>query len=148
MNQVIMIGRLTADPQIRQTSAGNTAASYTLAVDRRFKREGEPDADFFRCAVFGKGAEFAERYLTKGIKIAITGELRTGSYTDRDGIKRYTTDIFVNTQEFVESKAANDRERQAQSAQSAGPASRGAQKTDDGFMAIPDNVDDAELPFN
>ena len=135
MNSWIGIGRLTRDPEIRQ--AGETMiARYSLAVDRRFKREGEPTADFINCVVFGKGAEFAEKYFHKGIKIAVTGRIQTGSYTKQDGTKVYTTDIIVENQEFCESKAASDGVK----------AATPTVPNPNDFMSIPDGVDD-ELPF-
>lgn len=101
-----LLGRLTRDPDVRRN--GDTViARYTLAVDRRFKREGDPSADFINCVVFGKGAEFAEKYLRKGIKIAVVGRIQTGSYTNQQGDKVYTTDVVVEEQEFAESKAAS-----------------------------------------
>ena len=109
MNKVILMGRLTRDPEVRYSQGDNASAvaRYTLAVDRRFKREGDGQtADFINCVAFGRSAEFAERYLRQGTKIAITGRIQTGSYTNRDGAKVYTTDIVVEEQEFAESKAA------------------------------------------
>lgn len=103
MNKVILMGRLTKDPTIH-ASATIKVARYSLAVDRRFKREGEPTADFINCVVFGKGADFAEKYLTKGIKIAVTGHIQTDSYTNKNGQKVFTTDVIVEDQEFAESK--------------------------------------------
>src|SRR5574344_1715654 len=109
MNKCFLTGRLTRDPEVRYSS-GNTQtaiARYSLAVDRRFKRDGdEQTADFINCVVFGRGAEFAEKYLRKGTKIAVTGRIQTGSYTNKDGVKVYTTDVVVEEQEFAESKAA------------------------------------------
>lgn len=145
MNKVILMGRLTRDPDIRyaQNENGTAVARYTLAVDRRFKRDGEQDADFIGCVVFGKGAEFAEKYFTKGIKIAITGRIQTGSYTDREtGKKVYTTDVIVEEQEFAESKAAS--QGNGGSYQNAGSNNS---TSGDGFMNIPDGIDE-ELPFN
>lgn len=101
-----LLGRLTRDPDVRRN--GDTViARYTLAVDRRFKREGDPTADFINCVCFGKGAEFAEKYLRKGVKIAVVGRIQTGSYTNQQGDKVYTTDVVVEEQEFAESKAAS-----------------------------------------
>lgn len=101
-----LLGRLTRDPDVRRN--GDTViVRYTLAVDRRFKREGDPTADFISCVVFGKGAEFAEKYLRKGVKIAVVGRIQTGSYTNQQGDKVYTTDVVVEEQEFAESKAAS-----------------------------------------
>lgn len=137
MNKVILIGRLTKDPDIRNTQSGATVAHYTLAVDRP-KREGEEQsADFIPCTCFGKSAEFAEKWLRKGIKIVVVGRIQTGSYTDRDGKKVFTWGVIVENQEFVESKAANQSQRQA------APAS-----PQDAFQPIPDDLSDSGLPFN
>ena len=111
MNRVILMGRLTRDPEVRYTTGDNqmAIARYTLAVDRRFSRGGNNDgnnADFIPCVVFGKSAEFTERYLKKGTKIAVTGRIQTGSYTNRDGVKVYTTEVVVEDQEFAESRNA------------------------------------------
>lgn len=135
MNKVILIGRLTSDPEVRYTQNDTAIARYTLAVDRMFKRDGEPQADFIRCVAFGKPAEFAERYLCKGVKIAVTGRIQTGSYTNRDGQKVYTTDVVAESQEFCEKKA----ESPAPSAQPAFDPDR--------FMDIPEDIDEG-LPFN
>lgn len=110
MNKVILMGRLTRDPDVRYTQGENpmAIARYTLAVDRRFKREGEATADFISCVAFGKQAEFAEKYFRQGIRIVITGRIQTGSYTNRDGNKVYTTDVVVEEQEFAESKNAQN----------------------------------------
>lgn len=151
MNKVILIGRLTRDPEIRYPSGDSSVAvaRYTLAVDRIFKREGEQTADFISCVCFGKTAEFAEKYLRQGAKIAITGQIRTGSYVNKEGTKVYTTDVVVDGHEFCESK----------SSASAGNTENGSQKTttrksskadsetdSDGFMSIPDGIEE-ELPF-
>ena len=142
MNKVILMGRLTRDPDVRY-SQGETSmavARYTLAVDRRGRRDGEQSADFISCVAFGKAGEWAEKWLRKGIKIAITGRIQTGSYTNREGQKVYTTDVVIEEQEFAESRAAsegNSQNQQRQQEQSAG----------DGFMNIPDGIDE-ELPFN
>ena len=149
MNKVILMERLTRDPEVRYSQGENATAiaRYTLAVDRRFNRNGdENSADFIGCVAFGKSAEFAERYLHKGTKIAVTGRIQTGSYTNRDGVKVYTTDVVVEDQEFAESKAASEEQRNkggGQSAQTSGPATAAG----DGFMKIPDGIDE-ELPFN
>lgn len=127
MNKVILMGRLTADPEIRKGENGSVAR-YTLAVDRR-RKTPEDAADFIRCVAFDKGADFAEKYLAKGIKIVVDGSIRTGSYTNRDGQKVYTTDVVVNSQEFAESKKAAEEK----------PAEQG-----DAWMS----VDDPGLPFN
>lgn len=139
MNKVILMGRLTRDPEVRYTQGDNAMAiaRYSLAVDRRFKRDGEPDADFINCVAFGKAGEFAEKYLKKGTKIAVVGRIQTGSYTNKDGQKVYTTDVVVEEQEFAESKNSGSSDNN----QSA-PANK-----DMGFMNIPDGIDE-ELPFN
>lgn len=139
MNKVILMGRLCADPEVRYSQNQNqtAVARYRLAVDRRFKREGEQTADFISCVAFGKVAEFAEKYLRQGTKIAITGRIQTGSYTNREGQKVYTTDVVVEEQEFAESKGASGN------IEGSAP-----QATDpDGFMSLPDGIDE-ELPFN
>jgi len=160
MNKVILMGRLTRDPDIRYSqNAGQTAiARYSLAVDRTFKREGDPEADFINCVAFGRQAEFAEKFMRKGIKIAVVGRIQTGSYTNRDGVKVYTTDVIVENQEFAESKAANDRARSGEGAGYSGSYARDDQGAPaqnksvpdeapaDGFMNIPDAIDD-DLPF-
>ena len=145
MNKVILMGRLTRDPEINYSqNANNTCiAKYTLAVDRRFKQDGGQEADFISCAVFGKGAEFAEKYLHKGTKIAITGRLETGSYTNKDGVKVYTTTVIVEEQEFAESKASSQNNAGGNYQQ---PASNNS-SSGDGFMNVPDGIDE-ELPFN
>ena len=146
MNRVILMGRLTRDPEIRysQGESATAVARYTLAVDRRFNRNGdENNADFIGCVAFGKQAEFAERYLHKGIKMLVTGRIQTGSYTNKDGVRVYTTDVVVEDQEFAESKNANPGQGGSYSAPNRPePVSVG-----DGFMNIPDGIDE-ELPFN
>ena len=152
MNKIILMGRLTRDPELRYSQGANATAiaRYTLAVDRRFKREGEPDADFFNCTVFGKQAEFAEKYLRQGTKLVVSGRVQNDNYTNREGQKVYSVQVMVEEQEFAESKNA------AAAGQGAGaPAmeyqqpSRPAPNTavGDGFMNIPDGIDE-ELPFN
>lgn len=128
MNKVILIGRMTGDPDIRQTTGENSTevARYRLAVDRR----GE-GADFIPCAAFGKSAEFAERYLKKGMKIAVFGRIQTGSYTNKDGQKVYTTDVIVDEHEFCERRETPETPKA---------------EANDGFVNIPDNITD--LPFN
>lgn len=149
MNKVILMGRLTRDPEVRYSQGENATAvaRYTLAVDRRFKRDGEATADFINCVAFGRAAEFAERYFRQGIRIVITGRIQTGSYTNRAGVKVYTTDVVVEEQEFAESKAASDQN--SGSFRAAAPAPSPAPSVDagDGFMNIPDGIDE-ELPFN
>ena len=108
MNKVVLMGRLTRDPDVRY-SQGETPlaiARYTLAVDRRFKRNGEQDADFINCVAFGRTAEFAEKYLKQGTKMVVSGRIQTGSYTNRDGVKVYTTEVVIEEQDFAESKAS------------------------------------------
>ena len=152
MNKVILMGRLTRDPEVRysQGESANAVARYTLAVDRRFKRDGDATADFINCVSFGRAAEFAEKYLRQGVKIAVTGRIQTGSYTNKDGVRVYTTDVVVEEQEFAESKASSDSYAASHPQQSAAPApsmpSPGAASAD-GFMNIPDGIDE-ELPFN
>lgn len=144
MNKVILMGRLTRDPDVRYTQGEKSTAiaRYTLAVDRKFKREGEQTADFISCVCFGKSAEFAEKYFRQGLRITISGRIQTGSYTNKDGNKVYTTDVVVEEQEFADSKG-NGGSGGAQSASQQSSAS----KPDDGFMNIPDGIDE-ELPFN
>lgn len=112
MNKVILMGRLTRDPEVRYSQGDNSMAiaRYTLAVDRRFRRnnDGEQTADFIGCVAFGRSAEFAERYFRQGLKVVVTGRIQTGSYTNKDGQKVYTTDVVVEDQEFAESKAVSD----------------------------------------
>ena len=145
MNKVILMGRLTRDPEVRysQGEKPTAVARYSLAVNRRFKREGDPDADFINCGAFGKQAEFAEKYLKKGVKMAITGRIQTGGYTNKEGVKVYTTDVVVEEQEFAESKAASENHAAASPAPQPAPQQNQA----DGFMNIPDGIDE-ELPFS
>ena len=148
MNKVILMGRLTRDPEVRYSSGENALAiaRYTLAVDRRFRKDNEASADFIGCVAFGKAGEFAEKYLRQGTKIAITGRIQTGSYTNREGQKVYTTEIVVEDQEFAESKAASQNNSQASAGDRQQPPP--PMPTDkDGFMNIPDGIDE-ELPFN
>ena len=140
MNKVILMGRLTRDPEVRYTQGDNAIAiaRYSLAVDRRFKRDGEPDADFINCVAFGKSGEFAEKYLKKGTKVAVVGRIQTGSYTNKDGQKVYTTDVVVEEQEFAESKNSGSSDNNQSAPEN--------KNTD--FMNIPDEIEDSELPFN
>ena len=140
MNKVILMGRLTRDPEVRYTQGDNAMAiaRYSLAVDRRFKKDGdEQTADFINCIAFGKAGEFAEKYFRKGTKIAVVGRIQTGSYTNKDGQKVYTTDVVVEEQEFAESKNSSSSDNNQ---------SEPANKNTD-FMNIPDGIDE-ELPFN
>ena len=135
------MGRLTRDPEIKssQGEKSTTIARYTLAVDRRFKRDGDQTADFIGCVAFGKSAEFAEKYFRQGIKVVVTGRIQAGSYTNKDGQKVYTTDVVVEDQEFAESKATS---QQNQKPNNSAPVTDG-----DGFMNIPDGIDE-EMPFS
>ena len=140
------MGRLTGEPEIRHTPDGKAVGTYTLAVDRRFAK-GDQKADFIRCQCWEKKAEFAEKYLHKGTKILVTGRIQTGSYTNKDGVKVYTTDVVVEEQEFAESKNASASNGGGNSNyESAAPAPAPAAASD-GFMNIPDGIDE-ELPFN
>ena len=148
MNKVILMGRLTRDPEVRYSQGENALAiaRYTLAVDRRAaRREGEPTADFISCVAFGRSAEFAERYLRQGTKIVVSGRIQTGSYTNRDGQKVYTTEVVVEESEFAESKANSTASSENSYQASPAPAPRA--DIGDGFMNIPDGIDE-ELPFN
>ena len=138
MNKIMLIGRLTRDPEIRySTNDNNTAiARYTLAVNRPFRKNGEQQADFLPCITFGKTAEFAENYLAKGMRVAVEGRIQTGSYTNQEGQKIYTTDVVVERQEFLEKRADNGQQ-----------SPDNANNYDDRFMDIPDGIDE-ELPFN
>ena len=150
MNRVILMGRLTRDPEVRysQGERAMAIARYTLAVDRRFRRDGEPTADFIPCVIFGRSAEFAEKYFRQGMRVLISGRIQTGSYTNRDGQKVYTTDIVVDDQEFADSKNASSGNEggYGNSYQQSRPAPSSA--IGDGFMNIPDGVEDEGLPFN
>ena len=139
MNKVILMGRLVRDPEVRysQGESATAIARYTLAVDRRFKKEGEQTADFIGCVAFGKLGEFAEKYLRKGTKVVVTGRIQTGSYTNKDGQKVYTTDVVVEECEFAESKNSSGSDHAPEPSSAVG----------DGFMNIPDGIDE-ELPFN
>ena len=160
MNKVILMGRLTRDPDVRysQGEGSMAIARYTLAVDRRVRRDGnaqdQQTADFIGCVAFGKSAEFAEKYLHQGTKIAVEGRIQTGSYTNKDGQKVYTTDIVVENQEFAESKNASTGNGGSFSGgRSFGSGSQMSSQQDmssigDGFMNIPDGVEDEGLPFN
>ena len=144
MNKVILMGRLTRDPEVRYSAGDNAmaVARFSLAVDRRRRANAgadEPTADFINCVSFGRQAEFAEKYLRKGTKLVVTGRIQTGSYTNKDGVRVYTTDVVVEEQEFAESKASSDNSGFTASAPM--PQSAG-----DGFMNIPDGIDE-ELPF-
>lgn len=141
MNKVILCGRLTRDPEVRysQGEKSMAIARYTLAVDRRGKKDGEANADFINCVAFDRAGEFAEKYFRQGMRVLVSGRIQTGSYTNKDGQKVYTTDIIIEEQEFADSKGASGTGGQ----QKGTPSSVG-----DGFMNIPDNIEDEGLPFN
>jgi single-strand DNA-binding protein len=135
MNKVIMMGRLTRDPEVRYSTEGNAVSKFSLAVDRRYKREGQPDADFFNCVAFGKTAEFTEKYLKKGTKVVLEGELQNNNYTNKEGQKVYGMQIVVNSLEFAESKSSSNSDLDS------------TQQVDSNdFMNVPD-VAEEELPF-
>lgn len=142
MNKVVLMGRLTRDPELRYSQGTNSLAitRYTLAVDRRVKRDGEASADFISCVVFGRSAEFAEKYFRQGMRVTICGRIQTGSYTNRDGVKVYTTDVVVEEQEFADNKG--DREGMQPI-----PEKAFGREPGDGFMDIPDGIEE-ELPFH
>ena len=149
MNKVILMGRLTRDPEVRYSQGENAmaVARYTLAVDRRVSRNnqnGEQTADFIQCVAFGRSGEFAEKYFRKGTKVVVTGRIQTGSYTNKDGQRVYTTDVVVEDQEFAESKNASQNNGGGGFAPADRPSPSDA---GDGFMNIPEGIDE-ELPFN
>lgn len=135
MNTVIFMGRLTADPDIRSTRDGKPVGAFSIAVDRRFRRDGDPEADFFRCTAFGKLAEFVEKYLKKGTKIVLRGTIQNNNYTDRQGVKRYDTQVIADSIEFAESKKSEE------------PARKEPEPDKDGFVYCENGLDE-ELPFN
>lgn len=147
MNKAIIIGRLTRDPEVRYSQGQNSqcVARFSVAVDRKFKKEGEPEADFFNCTSFGKQAEFVEKYLKKGTKVVVTGRMQNDNYTTKDGQKVYSVKIMVEELEFAESKGGSSREERDAAALAA--AGYSPSSTGDGFMNIPDGIDE-ELPFN
>lgn len=147
MNKVVLMGRLTRDPEVRYSQGENplAIARYTLAVNRTFRRSQDgQEADFINCVVFGKSAEFAERYLKQGTKIVVSGRIQTGSYTNKEGKKVYTTEVIIDEQEFAESKNASGNGESSWQNNSRPEPSEAAS---DGFMNIPDGIDE-ELPFN
>ena len=151
MNKVVLMGRLTRDPEVRYSAGENALAiaRYTLAVDRRFRRDGEATADFINCVSFGRTAEFAEKYFRQGLRIVVSGRIQTGSYTNREGQKVYTTEVVVEEQEFAESKSASDNYAASHPRTEAPAPSmpNPVAASTDGFMNIPDGID-VELPFN
>ena len=139
MNKAILVGRLTKDPVVRYSKGEKetAVARYALAVERRFKREGEATADFIPCVVFGRSAEFAEKYFRQGMRISVSGRIQTGSYTNREGMKIYTTEVVVEEQEFAESRSEH-QQRQGMPEETV---------LGDGFTTVPDEIEE-ELPFN
>ena len=146
MNKVVLMGRLTSDPAIHYTSTPKEMciARYTLAVDRKIKQEGGATADFINCVAFGKLGEHCEKYYRKGLRVIVSGRIQTGNYTNKDGVKVYTTDVVIEEQEFAESKAASDRAAIERNTAAVPPQ---MPTNEDGFMSIPDGIDE-ELPFN
>ena len=142
MNKVMFMGRLTRDPEVRYGQDGDQTAvgRFSLAVDRKYKREGQPEADFFNCVTFGKQAQFVERYLRKGMKLLVIGRIENNNYVGRDGNKVYSVQVMVDEMEFVESKSASENRQNHQTMGQGQPAG-------DGFMRLPDDVEDEELPF-
>lgn len=147
VNKVVLVGRITRDPEVRYSQGDNrtAVARYTVAVDRKFKRNNEPTADFIPCVVFGRSAEFAERYFRQGMRVFISGRIQTGSYTNKDGVRVYTTEVVVEEQEFAEIRSESEASCGAHTNYNQAPTSYPADG--DGFMNIPDGVDE-ELPFN
>ena len=150
MNKAILMGRLTRDPEVRYSQGENSLAiaRFTLAVDRRFKRAGETqEADFISCVAFGKQAEFVEKYFKQGTKAIASGRIQTGSYTNKEGQKIYTTEVVVEDLEFAESKASSGESGYQQGGYQKGSKPEPSSAMGDGFMNIPDGIDE-ELPFN
>ena len=151
MNKVILMGRLVRDPEIRYSQGENSlaVARYTLAVDRRGRRnqnDGQPTADFIRCVSFGQRAEFAEKYMHQGMRMLVSGSIQTGSYQNKDGQTVYTTEIIVDDQEFADSKGQGGVSS-SYSKESNSPFMGGSDSLSEGFMSIPDGVEDEGLPF-
>ena len=130
MNVVTLVGRLTRDPETRHTQSGEAVTRYTVAVDRMIKRDGEPTADFIPCVAFGKAAEFADKYFRQGMRVAVSGRIQTGSYTNKDGQKVYTTDVIVDRHEFAQSKTEAETPEKS-----------------DGFYNVPEGIDEDEITF-
>ena len=145
MNKVILMGRLARDPEVRYSTSGKTVAKFSLAVDRKFKQDNGPTADFFNCTTFGKQAEFVEKYLKKGTKVVVSGRIQNDNYTDKNGNQVYSTQIMVEEIEFAESKkAASEQGGTNNNQQSQGG---GMVMSNGDFMNIPDSIME-ELPFN
>jgi single-strand binding protein len=142
VNKVILIGRFVRDPEIRYTTNDRCCANFSIAVDRKYKQEGQQDADFPRVIAWGKTAEFIEKYFRQGMKIVIEGRIQTGKYTNKEGQTVYTTDVVAESVEFAESKSA------ASNGNNSKPAESKPKIDEDGWMSIPDDVDDEGLPFN
>ena len=159
VNKAILVGRLARDPEVRYSQSAEPVAiaRYTLAVNRRFKRQGEADADFIDCVVFGKGAEFAERYLKKGMQIAVSGRIQVRTWEDQQGNRRWSTEVVVEDQEFTESRASFESRQQrggdyhgeqpSYGSPSAYNSEPPAQRPPDNFDPIAETVDDDDLPF-
>ena len=164
MNKVILVGRLTRDPEVRYSQGDNATAvaRYTLAVDRRFKRDNEPTADFIPCVVFGRSGEFAEKYFRQGMRVSVSGRIQTGSYTNKDGARVYTTEVIVEEQEFAESRAEreangggssfnnnsyNNNSYNNNSYRQSAPAPSPSGDAGDGYMNKPDAIEE-DMPFN
>ncbi|WZL81664.1 single-stranded DNA-binding protein [Vallitaleaceae bacterium 9-2] len=152
MNKVILMGRLTRDPEVRYSQGAEplAIARYSLAVNRRFKRDGEPDADFINIVAFGRNAEFAEKFFQKGQQVSVVGHIQTGSY-EKDGVRRYTTDIVVEEQHFAESKRSFEERMGGQSSNNSyneAPMSKPQSNGNvDGFVSVDDDFDDDDIPF-
>ena len=146
MNKVILLGRLVREPETRYGGTNDSMAvcRYTLAVDRKFKKDNEPTADFINCVAFGNTAEFAEKYFTRGLRVAVSGRIQTGSYTNRDGQKVYTTDVVVEEHEIAQSRSEASNQQESNRQPEISPYGK---DKDNGFMNIPDGIDD-ELPFS
>ncbi len=143
------MGRLTRDPEVRYSTGESSLAiaRYSLAVDRRFKRDGEQSADFINCVVFGKSAEFTEKYFRQGMRITVCGRIQTGSYTNKEGVKVYTTEVVVEEQEFAESKNSSGSNGGTQQGSFDGSNAAPSAAIGDGFMNLPDGIQEP-LPFN
>ena len=158
INRVVLVGRLTRDPELRKTQSGTSVCSFTMAVGRRVSTQGQPDADFINCVVFGKSAEFTERYFRQGMRVVVCGRIQTGSYVNKDGQKVYTTDIIVDDQEFADSKGQGGDNSGFGGGNSYGGGNRGgyqqgtrpapSSSIGDGFMNITDGVEDEGHAFN
>lgn len=151
MNKVILMGRLTRDPEVRYSQSAEplAIARYSLAVNRRFKRDGEPDVDFLNCVAFGRNGEFAEKFFQKGQQVSVVGHLQTGSY-EKDGVKRYTTDIIIEEQHFAESKKNFEERMGGQQSNNnfSKPTAQAVPTTNvDGFVSVDDDFDDDDIPF-